>query len=77
MKKIIDQPIEDILLINEKGTINGISVICKPSISGCLGCIFSNKCHGKKENRPQCFANERSDKESIIFKPYNDPNNLL
>jgi hypothetical protein len=56
--------------LNRSGMVMGSSVVCKPSVQGCLHCAFSGDCHGMKIGRPKCMSFERPDRVSVIFKPY-------
>jgi hypothetical protein len=55
--------------VGKTGIVENRTVVCEPAICGCDGCFAHyRKCHGAKIGRPVCFANERPDKMSVIFK---------
>lgn len=55
--------------VGKTGIVENRTVICERATSGCSGCFKNNKkCHGAKIGRPVCFASERPDGESVIFK---------
>ena len=43
-------------------------VIRVKAYNGCEGCCFSYMCNAQRKDSPKCFASERSDKTSIIYK---------
>lgn len=55
--------------VGKTGIVENRAVICEIATFGCYGCFKNGRnCHGAKIGRPVCFASERPDKESVIFK---------